>query len=364
MKDRSQKIILLACSILISSFLAELVLESFEFFREWKENMQVEPFYPTSSYTSRGERIRGSGYLKLVMHPFMLYKNLPNQKTPYFTINSLGFRGKELNSPLPHGKKRIIVLGGSTVFGTGLRRDEESFVAQLEQILGNTEVINAGVDGYHSSQELIYVLTELIDLKPDLIIALDGWNDFFYRNVNYEFSAIESRLEAFSFVTNNFFLRFKKMFRFLFPAIGRFIDRLRRIMEHQTLVTPENEKWSTKDISTSAYFYSKNIIKMEKILRSYHCNFLCALQPRSSKKAKLKYLEEKYSTFRHEVKEYFVQNQIHYLDLNDYRTKITSDMFLGVVHLNAIGNLKMAEIVSENISKNKLLDLIKEPITK
>ena len=47
-------------------------------------------------------------------------------------------------------------------------------VVQLAQRL-NVEVINAAVIGHGSGQELTYLLTELVDLHPDVVIALDGW---------------------------------------------------------------------------------------------------------------------------------------------------------------------------------------------
>ncbi|MBS0169536.1 MAG: hypothetical protein JSR62_04215 [Nitrospira sp.] len=67
-------------------------------------------------------------------------------------------------------------MGGSTAFGTGLESDRESVASQLAQLL-NVEVINAAVIGHGSGQELAYLLSELVNLQPDVVIALDGWND-------------------------------------------------------------------------------------------------------------------------------------------------------------------------------------------
>ena len=67
-------------------------------------------------------------------------------------------------------------MGGSTAFGTGLEAIERRSRLSLQQRL-NVEVINAAVIGHGSGQELTYLLTELVDLHPDVVIALDGWND-------------------------------------------------------------------------------------------------------------------------------------------------------------------------------------------
>jgi hypothetical protein len=45
----------------------------------------------------------------------------------------------------------------------------------------DAEVINAAVIGHGSGQELTYLLNDLVDLHPDLVSALDGWNDYYRR---------------------------------------------------------------------------------------------------------------------------------------------------------------------------------------
>ena len=49
----------------------------------------------------------------------------------------------------------------------------------------NVEIINAAVAGYHVFQHTQYILSELIDYEPDLIIFFDGINDHFINNPNY-----------------------------------------------------------------------------------------------------------------------------------------------------------------------------------
>lgn len=84
---------------------------------------------------------------------------------------------------------RIIVLGGSTVMGQGAFVPEENLPAQIERVLKENkrktsiEVINAGVGGYNSSQELLYLMSELVYYKPDIVIVYDGWNDESYNNI-------------------------------------------------------------------------------------------------------------------------------------------------------------------------------------
>jgi hypothetical protein len=100
-----------------------------------------------------------------------------------FTNNSLGFRhSKEVKMPKPEYVYRIFILGGSTVQGAF---NEEWTISghlqkNLDKIIPNAEVINAGVGGYSSTEELILLETKILDLEPDLVIIFDSRNDLFY----------------------------------------------------------------------------------------------------------------------------------------------------------------------------------------
>lgn len=95
-----------------------------------------------------------------------------------YEINSHGYRGKEFS--WKKSKTRILVYGGSTVFGLGLSGDQ-TWPARLEQQLGSgVEVINVGVSGARSQDMLGHYLTEGHLLDPDLVIISFGWNDLKY----------------------------------------------------------------------------------------------------------------------------------------------------------------------------------------
>ena len=78
---------------------------------------------------------------------------------------------------------RIIIIGGSTVWGVGTPSPEESLPARIQISLNKRypnkkfEVINAGVGGYSTRNELLYLMSELVYYKPDLVISYGGWND-------------------------------------------------------------------------------------------------------------------------------------------------------------------------------------------
>lgn len=95
-----------------------------------------------------------------------------------YEINSLGLRGPEIQKNKPD--VRILALGNSCTFGWGVPY-EKSWTHLLEQKLNvqlnkNVEIVNGGIPGYSSHQGKI-LFEQLINLKPDLVLIMFGWND-------------------------------------------------------------------------------------------------------------------------------------------------------------------------------------------
>ena len=97
---------------------------------------------------------------------------------------SVGYRDFHYGLDHPAQCYRSIMVGGSTVFGWGSGTPDWNLPARLAVTLKRQdsalcEVINAGVPGYDSSQQLLYFASELIHYKPDLLIVYGGWTDEF-----------------------------------------------------------------------------------------------------------------------------------------------------------------------------------------
>ena len=114
---RSGKILLvLFVNMLILGLVAvglELKLAHDRRQEETKWSKRVRPFYWSSLYTHDGIALgTRSGPLKLALHPFAGYSNLPNQKTPHFSINNLGFRGGDIRKDETTKKRRLNMDSG------------------------------------------------------------------------------------------------------------------------------------------------------------------------------------------------------------------------------------------------------------
>ena len=88
-------------------------------------------------------------------------------------VNAMGMRGGEIGD-LPSGQRRILVLGDSFTMATDFS-EEETFVGQMSRILQESasprvEIINGGVDGYGTSNELNYYHYYGRAVNPDIVM--------------------------------------------------------------------------------------------------------------------------------------------------------------------------------------------------
>ena len=99
-------------------------------------------------------------------------------KTVSHGLEGIGFRD---NFDKLEARKRILVLGDSFTFGTGVN-SEDTFVANLEDKLRengfDVDVINAGVVGYSSKLELLHYKRFSRKLNPEIVIVALWENDF------------------------------------------------------------------------------------------------------------------------------------------------------------------------------------------
>ena len=178
-------------SVVFSDSPAELVLREFLVTRLALSWWMPSPLIDSlERETGARLRLQGSRPADTIEDSLLGWRNRPSTLIFYpggmageVTWRATDRLGFILNAPgeapieraKPAGEFRIVVLGGSTVAGTGAN-SFESISANLQRQLG-VRVVNAGVGGYASAQELLYAVSEILSYEPDLIIVYDGWND-------------------------------------------------------------------------------------------------------------------------------------------------------------------------------------------
>lgn len=96
--------------------------------------------------------------------------------------NAQGFRGSDIAEEKPEGIYRIVTIGGSTTYSSGVASWKDDFARQLQRTFhaegyGQVEVINAGYPGWNTWESLINLEFKVLDVQPDAIIIYHGTND-------------------------------------------------------------------------------------------------------------------------------------------------------------------------------------------
>lgn len=113
--------------------------------------------------------------------PFLGYGLRPNIRNNTIRVNSDGFRGPDYTRDVPAGKQRLAVLGDSETFGHLLAEDAAlpgALQAQLNRTSGSRyEVLNFGVPGYNTMQEMKLLETKVFKYQPSVVILYYVFND-------------------------------------------------------------------------------------------------------------------------------------------------------------------------------------------
>lgn len=313
----------------------------------WEYRARVEPDYPIALLSRNGVELgEKGGYLKMVHSPFLSYRNAPNQKTPYFSTDRCGYRRTGTSEG-----QRIVLTGGSTAFGTGVRGDENTFASRLGLHV-KARVTNAAVNGYLSGQELILIVRELLDYSPALYLSVSGFNDF---NTNFRrfehpvedqgFEQIDDQLEDHSWLTSlNPLRRFTAVTVHLFYP--EMLKRWRswNAMAHATF----------EEVETSGGRYVMHMGRINRITDAYGGRFTVVLQPLRDEilnRKRLPHIIDGYRRFREVVKRGLDAKGIKWIDAAEWGELAKEEYFMDEVHFSAAGHLAVAQLLASFVSE-------------
>jgi len=130
------------------------------------------------------------GRFQLSSNPKIGYEPIPNFDYEGDTLrhfqyrgasNRLGFRGPIDPEAKAPGSYRIVVLGDSVTEGIGFDEYDDLYTAKLERALReagvDAQVLNFGVSGYNTQQEVETLKDKALALEPDLVILAYVLND-------------------------------------------------------------------------------------------------------------------------------------------------------------------------------------------
>ncbi|MEC7726477.1 MAG: SGNH/GDSL hydrolase family protein, partial [Planctomycetota bacterium] len=92
-----------------------------------------------------------------------------------FEVNEVGLRGWWPDEPAPEGELRILCVGDSCTFGTGVRYDE-TYGVVLARTLSESRLqrkaraVLLALPGYSTYQDLVLLRQRADELQPDLVV--------------------------------------------------------------------------------------------------------------------------------------------------------------------------------------------------
>jgi hypothetical protein len=292
------------------------------------------------------------GDLQLMLDPFTLYRNFPNQRTSHFAIDANGFRGSGAEA---RGAPGAVVLGGSAAFGMGLGSDGETFTARLNVLDPDHRWVNAAVVGFLSGQELSQMMHYADRLEPKLYIAFDGWNEqysqLFPEQVGREFGYNWAMFEMLQ----------DRLFQFVASEVPPGSSGLQPLVPRPAFDPAVNQE-------RIFVAYARNLKRMADFGRSRGAVF----QPHLGKKRRLVANEgpawgawrkahqtthgrfvEQYDALIARARAYSEAERIPFLDLNQSPRLLEHPdaLFVDAVHLNAVGHQIVAELINERLRR-------------
>ncbi|HEX9653969.1 MAG TPA: SGNH/GDSL hydrolase family protein, partial [bacterium] len=223
-----------------------------------------ESFLRYASLKQLEGRIKKGGqpYYKKSFHRYLGYYLTPDYQQGRNKHNSLGFRGEEIVIPKPADQFRIVCLGGSTTYTSGVEDYRHSYPELLEQEIlqrgfANVDVINAGVPGWTSLECLINFQLRLLDLAPDMVIFYEAINDIHTRLV----------WPAQAYRGDNSGCSIPAVSSIFMPSILEYSSLIRFLLVRTGLMQPHADITKTIDRHASTY-YGDNF-QRQKILQTY-----------------------------------------------------------------------------------------------
>jgi lysophospholipase L1-like esterase len=176
------RLVLVAGSLVISFLAAEIMLR-----RHLERSQGFDTLEQLRAFEAGADIEIHSEYplvklVRLSANKKLIYELRPSLNTTYgrpVITNATGMREtRDFDLVAPPGTVRIVGIGDSGMFGFGLEQDQD-YLSVLERRLaarhGGTayEVLNFGVPGYNSQQEMEVLRARALPYRPNIVIV--GW---------------------------------------------------------------------------------------------------------------------------------------------------------------------------------------------
>ncbi len=339
------------------------------------------------------------GFNYLIPDKKLRYRQLPNCRFHWITdefhadfyTNSQGMRGGEILSE-NNRRKQVLFIGDSFTFGYGVRSDEvfsSILQATFNSEKNSLDIINAGVVGYGTDRQYLYLKQLLKRYSPEFVfinvfsndLSDNIWRSLFYleqgefrENPPLEYTRI-MKFRWFMEAKSHLFLCVSKLIGkkiseanisdSLNPYLGVVFANGSTVISHQfdwpiyrkykgfntdnwyPIYSPESlyKKDKGEEVFVYAWKLQNFLIdRMSQLLRSRNIPHLFVLIPTREQCSGRKTI---FDCFQYEMVEIFERHNIDYLDLRDHLSGHPEYYYKKDVHWNALGHRRMADIYAE-----------------
>lgn len=315
---------------------------------------------------------------RLNAFPRGLYVATDDEKLPYLlrpemdaeargvhvVTNEHGMRGPQVAEKPAPGTHRVLVLGDSVAFGFRLE-EGDTFPRLLETELRErtgqpVEVLNAGVEGYNSENELALLERTGLPLEPETVVVAFNLNDYDYGPVMGPMGVMtldrSQRVSSWSLANlSEFYLLLRWLGalgwqRFFgpeppppppadpsspFDAFDRYVSALRK----QYYAKPNDERWATM---------VESLRGMSALAREKGFRLLVAILPDGDQIG----VADPDLTPQRKLAEICAAERLECLDLRPVFVDAAGaePLFLDIMHPNAKGHRLIADALAEKLA--------------
>lgn len=350
MNPRTVNLALVLISVGVALALGEIVLQVFAN----TKNAHVQFSY--ASYTEE-ERNSAEGRYTLKTGKACLSVTDEQWWHPYYAWNTVKLDTVCARALFAKNRCSLVFLGGSVManaYAPNYRTTIDEYVHQ--HLHGDWHSLNLAESGVRSTSEMIRFLLQVIDLKPQSVVFLDGYNEFMA--IQYQGGEPE---EEFYWTAN---IK-SRVHQPLHNIVERMIDRSKlleiALVRTGIVRSPRiAQRPSSDDIIRAAQLYVDNTLKTRILCETYHirCHFF--LQPtlvqKSVKSPEEVLLFEEQTRVFPGVKDsieqgyQYIRNHTGQAIVDLSRIIDVDDtVFIDLVHVNKTGNRLIAERIAHEL---------------
>ncbi len=291
-----------------------------------------------------------------------------------YTINHRGFRGEFEGLPRDAGQ-RVAIVGDSFTFGFGVE-DFETFSGQLERKANGTlQVLNFGVPGTSTDQQLLLIQDQVLGYKPNVIILVAYLaNDLIDNQLGFPLQT-ENAKPFFTLVDDRLVLENVPVPRQRKPPVlanhtlssvilgglkaetgwlGQYLARshVASLLGWRESIPPETlqQQFETK-LAGPLKLFNALVLRLQDALRETNTRFILALLPGQSYLKTPDSISGQYQEYlRSKIKTGLAETGISVVDIGAQLAKDKPSealYFPNDGHLNTAGHLQVAKILAD-----------------